>query len=128
MFAQSSPKVAPVCAMTSKSCDWNVRNIAKISPKLVKNSQFWTSPIFSNTLYCLKELLWSLSTPLKGLSFAILSNSYDWDSSESEGKDPICLFCRTSGSALISDQTDLINISLFLVNLIAEYMVVFLRR
>ena len=44
--------------------------------------------IFSKTIYDLNELLWSHSTPYKGLIFAISSESYDWDSSESEGKRP----------------------------------------
>ena len=38
----STSKRAPVCAMTSKSYDWDVRNIAKISPKMFKNSDIWT--------------------------------------------------------------------------------------
>ena len=30
----------PICAVESKSYDWNVRNIAKISPKMTKNCRF----------------------------------------------------------------------------------------
>ena len=36
MHSHSTPKGAPACAKASKSYDWNVRNIAKISPKMAK--------------------------------------------------------------------------------------------
>ena len=34
--SHSTPKGAPVCAKASKSCDWDLRNIAKISLKMAK--------------------------------------------------------------------------------------------
>ena len=42
--------------------------------------------IISKALKALKELLWSPSTPYKGLICGISSKSYDWDSSDSNGK------------------------------------------
>ena len=36
LHGHSTPKGAPACAKASKSYDWNVRNIAKISPKMAK--------------------------------------------------------------------------------------------
>ena len=36
-----SPKGAPACAKASKSYDWNVRNIAKISSKMAKKQPFF---------------------------------------------------------------------------------------
>ena len=35
-----TPEGAPACAMASKSYNWDMRNIAKISPKLPKNGHF----------------------------------------------------------------------------------------
>ena len=84
--SHSTHKGAPVCAITSKSYDWDLRKISKISIKMAKKQPFWTFLIFSKTLYDLNELLWSLPTPYKGLICAISSKSYDWDSNESEGK------------------------------------------
>ena len=37
--------------MTSKLYDWDLRNIAKISPQLTKNRHFWTFLIFSKTVH-----------------------------------------------------------------------------
>ena len=45
----STPKGAPACAMASKSYDWDVRNIAKISPKMDK---IW--PFFDIFRFCQK--------------------------------------------------------------------------
>ena len=36
LHSHSTPKGAPTCAKAAKSYDWNVRNIAKISPKMAK--------------------------------------------------------------------------------------------
>ena len=36
--SHSTPKGAPACTKASKSYDWNVRNIAKISPKMAQIS------------------------------------------------------------------------------------------
>ena len=38
LHSHSTPKGAPACSKASKSYDWNVRNIAKISPKMAKIS------------------------------------------------------------------------------------------
>ena len=38
LHSHSTAKGAPACSKASKSYDWNVRNIAKISPKMAKNS------------------------------------------------------------------------------------------
>ena len=73
-FCSLHPNVgAPACSMALKSYDWDLRNIAKISPKITKKRSFLDSFRFSRTLYDLKELLWSLSTPNKGLVCALLS-------------------------------------------------------
>ena len=45
-----TPKGASTCAMISNSYHWDQRNKSKISPNMTKNCQFWTLPIFSNTL------------------------------------------------------------------------------
>ena len=67
-------------------CLESKRNKAKVSPKLTKKRPISDFFRFSQTLHDLKELLWSLSTPYKGLMFSISSKWYDWNSSESEGK------------------------------------------
>ena len=36
-----APKGAPACAKASKSYDWDVRNIAQISPKMAKKQPFF---------------------------------------------------------------------------------------
>ena len=52
--SHSTPKGAPACSKASKSYDWNVRNIAKISPQMAKISPktaiFLLSSIFSKTV------------------------------------------------------------------------------
>ena len=40
LHSYSTPKGGPVCAMTSKSYEWDVRNIAKLDQKWPKNSHF----------------------------------------------------------------------------------------
>ena len=51
-------KGAPACAKASKSYDWNVRNIAKISPKMAKISPktaiFRLFSIFSKTVHTIR--------------------------------------------------------------------------
>ena len=89
LHSHSTPKGAPTCAMASKSYDWNVRNIAKISPKMAKKQPFFDFFRFlKNYSYDSNEFLYSHSTPYYGPLRAISSNSYGWDSSESEGKRP----------------------------------------
>ena len=41
LHSHPTPKGAPACAKASKSYDWNVRNIAKISPKMAKKQPFF---------------------------------------------------------------------------------------
>ena len=41
LHSHSTPKGAPVCAKTSKSYGWDVRNIAKISPKMAEKQPFF---------------------------------------------------------------------------------------
>ena len=100
VYSHSTPKQSPTCALASKLYGWNLRNIAKISTKWPKTvifrlflfsqkhsirferiflQSFYTIiesyvingiklefgfSVFSNTLYCLKEFLWRLFTPL----------------------------------------------------------------
>ena len=45
-----TPKGAPACAMASKSYDWVVRNIAKISPKMAEKQPFFDFFRFSQKL------------------------------------------------------------------------------
>ena len=62
LHSHSTPKGAPACAKASKSYGWDVRNIAKINPKMAKKLSFFDF-------------------------FDFLTNcSYDSNESESEGK------------------------------------------
>ena len=50
LHSHSTPKGAPACAMASKSYDWVVRNIAKISPKMAEKQPFFDFFRFSQKL------------------------------------------------------------------------------
>ena len=50
LHSHSTPKGAPACAMASKSYGWDVRNIAKISPKMAKKLPFFDFFRFSQKL------------------------------------------------------------------------------
>ena len=58
LHSLSTPKGAPACSKASKSYDWNVRNMAKISPKMAKNSPktaiFRLFSIFSKTVHTIR--------------------------------------------------------------------------
>ena len=76
LHSHSTPKEAPACAKASKSYDWNERNIAKVSPKMAKNSHF---SIFSKTPYDSNEIFYSHSSPNYGPLCAFPLNAYGWD-------------------------------------------------
>ena len=66
--------------MASKSYAWYVRNLAKISPKMAKNSHFSIFFDFlKNCPYDSNEIFYSHSTPYYGPLCANLLNSYGWD-------------------------------------------------
>ena len=66
--------------MASKSYCWDVRNIAKISPKMAKNNHFSTFFEFlKSSPYDSNETFYSHSTPNYGFICAISSKSYGWD-------------------------------------------------
>ena len=48
-YSHSTPYYGPICAMASKSYGWDVRNIAKISPKMAKKQPFFD--FFTNCSY-----------------------------------------------------------------------------
>ena len=50
LHSHSTPKGAPACAKASKSYGWDVRNIAKISPKMAKKQPFFEFFRFSQKL------------------------------------------------------------------------------
>ena len=84
LHSHSTPKGAPACAKASKSYDWNVKNIAKISPRMAKISPktaiFRLFSIFSKTVQTIRtKFLYSHSTPYYGPLCAISINSYGWD-------------------------------------------------
>ena len=51
LHSHLTPEGAPACSKASKSYDWNVRNIAKISPKMAKKLPFFNFfQVFSKTI------------------------------------------------------------------------------
>ena len=50
LHSHSTPKGAPACAKASKSYNWDVRTIAKISPKMAKKQRFFDFFRFSQKL------------------------------------------------------------------------------
>ena len=54
LHSHSTPKGAPACAKASKSYGWDVRNIAKISPKMAKKAIFRLFSIFSKTVHTIR--------------------------------------------------------------------------
>ena len=81
LHCHSTPKGAPACSKASKSYDWNVRNIAKINPKMAKKQSFLI--FFLDFLkHCpndSNDIFFSHSTPYYGPLCAISLNSYGWD-------------------------------------------------
>ena len=51
LHSHSTPKGAPACSKASKSYDWNVRNTAKISPKMAKKQSFFDLFRFSHQVF-----------------------------------------------------------------------------
>ena len=55
LHSHSTPKGAPVCAKASNSYGWDVRNIAKINPKMAKKQPFFDFfSIFSKTVHAIR--------------------------------------------------------------------------
>ena len=79
--SHSTPKGAPACSKASKSYDWNVRNIAKIDPKMAKKQPFFDFffDFRKNCPYDSNEIFYSHSTLYYGPLCAISLNSYGWD-------------------------------------------------
>ena len=67
--------------MASKSYDWDVRNIAKISPKMAKKQPFFLFffDFLKNCPYDSNEIFYSYSTPYYSPICAMASKSYGWD-------------------------------------------------
>ena len=65
LHSHSTPKGAAACAKASKSYGWDVRNIAKISPKMAKKQPFFDFFRFSQKLSIRfeRKFLQSFSTP-----------------------------------------------------------------
>ena len=81
LHSHFTPKGAPACAKASKSYGWDVRNIAKISPKMAKKQPFFDFffDFLKNCPYDSNEIFYSHSTPYYGPLCAISLNSYGWD-------------------------------------------------
>ena len=67
--------------MASKSHGWDVRNIAKISPKMDKKQSFFDFffDFLKNCPYDSNEIFYSYSTSYQSPICAMASKSYGWD-------------------------------------------------
>ena len=80
LHSHSTPKEAPVCAKVSKSYSWDLRNIAKISPKMAKKQPFFDFFRFSQKLSIrFKRNFYSCFTPYQSPLCAMALKSYGWD-------------------------------------------------
>ena len=69
-----------LCVISSNSYCWDVRNIAKINPKMANNKPFLYFSVFlKNCPYDSDEIFCSHSTPYYGPFCATSSISYCWD-------------------------------------------------
>ena len=90
LYSPSTLYYGPLCAISFNSYGWDVRNIARINPKMAKKQPFFDFFfIFAKTVHTIRTkistvvfytIVWSMC--------AISINSYNWDWSESEGKRP----------------------------------------
>ena len=80
LHSHSTPKGAPACAKASESYGWDVRNIAKISPKMAKKQPFFDFFRFSQKLSIRFErnFLQLFYTILESY-MCLASKSYGWD-------------------------------------------------
>ena len=53
-YSLSTPYYGPLCAISLISYGWDVRNIAKFSPKMAKKSHFSIFSIFSQTVHTIR--------------------------------------------------------------------------
>ena len=103
-YSHSTPYYEPLCAILSILYGWNVRNIAKINPKMARKRRFPTFFYFvKNSLYDSNEILYSHPTPYYGPLCVISSILYGWDvrniakiSPKMAKKQPFCDFFRFS--------------------------------
>ena len=82
LHTHSTLKGAPACAKESKSYNWHVRNIAKISPKMARKQPFFDFFRFSQKLSIRFErnFLQLFYTILESyMCNGITSKLYDWD-------------------------------------------------
>ena len=81
LHSHFTPKGAPVCSKASKWYDWNVRNIAKISPKMAKSSPktaiFRLFSIFSKTVNTIRTKFLQSFYPILG-SFMCIFIKFVW--------------------------------------------------
>ena len=73
------PKGAPVCVMASRSYDWDLRNISKTTPKMVKKAILDFFRYSQKLSILLEKIFYSHSTPYWSPMCAMASKSYGWD-------------------------------------------------
>ena len=74
--SHSTLERAPACAKASKFFDWNVRNIAKISPKI---SIFRLFSIFSKAVHTIRTKFSTVILNLIRVLYVMASKTYRWD-------------------------------------------------
>ena len=88
-YSPSTLYYGPLCVISSNSYRWDVRNIAKIIPKMAKKQPFFDFfLIFAKTVHTIRTKISVIFYTIVWSMCAISINSYNWDWSESEGKRP----------------------------------------
>ena len=77
LHSHSTPKRAPAWANASKSYGWDVRNIAKISPKMDKKQPFFDFfSIFSKTVHTIRMKASQTEKDLSRLLYRICGSGF----------------------------------------------------
>ena len=72
-YSHSTPYYGPLCAISLNSYGWDVRNIAKFSPKMAKKSHF---SIFSQTVHTIRTKASQKEKDLSRLLYRICGSGF----------------------------------------------------
>ena len=77
-YSHSTPYYGPLCAISLNSYGWDVRNIAKFSPKMAKNSHFSIFSIFSQTVHTIRTKASQKEIDLSRLVYRICGSGFSF--------------------------------------------------
>ena len=75
-YSHSTPYYGPLCAISSSSYGWDVRNIVKFSPKMAKKPHFSIFSIFSQTVHTIRTKASQKEKDLSRLLYCICGSSF----------------------------------------------------